>query len=244
MCCVPKFSTNLISLSQLLLDNPTLCINFTSSSCVIKDLQNKNPPLHIISSIGLYHLKMQSLYTPPVSQALHITSSSSKASTSTWYARLGHPSTQTTIKVINSNRLSCIRNHFTFCKDCIQAKAHVLSFSLSSSTNKPLELVHSDLWGPSPIVSYNGYKYYVSFIDDYSRFIWIYFLKNKSDALLAFTQFKLQVENLLNTTIKILRTDGGGEFLPIAKIFPQIMHQTSCLIHPNKMGQLKENIAK
>jgi GAG-pre-integrase domain len=235
--CVPKFSTNLISLSQLLLDNPTLCINFTSYSCVIKDLHNKNPPLHIISSNGLYHLKMQYFYTPPVFQALHITSSSSKASTSTWHARLGHPSTQTIIKVINSNRLPCIRNHFTFCKDCIQAKAHVLPFSLSSSsTNKPLELVHSDLWGPSPIVSYNGYKYYVSFIDDYSRFTWIYFLKNKSDALLAFTQFKLQVENLLNTTIKILRTDGGGKFLPIAKTFPQIMHQTSCPHIPQQNG--------
>jgi hypothetical protein len=70
-----------------------------------------------------------------------------------------------------------------------------------SSSSAPLDLIHSDLWGPSPIVSQKGMKYYVIFIDDYSRFTWIYFLKNKSDTVVAFTTFKAQVENLLNLKI-------------------------------------------
>jgi GAG-pre-integrase domain len=218
--CVPNFSTNLISLSQLLLQNPSLSINFTSSSYSIKDLHlPKNPPLPITSSKGLYIFKMKPIKSIP--QALHTTSSSSRATTTTWHARLGHPSTTTTLKVINSNKLPCVRNSFTFCKDCIQAKAHVLPFTLSSSSShSPLELIYSDVWGPSPVISSKGYKYYVTFIDDFSHFIWIYFLKNKSDVLQAFTLFKLQVENLLNTNIKTLRTDGGAEFKPIASKFP------------------------
>jgi GAG-pre-integrase domain/Integrase core domain len=172
-----------------------------------------------------------------ISQALHTTSSSSRATTTTWHARLGHPSTTTTLKVINSNKLPCVRNSFTFCKDCIQAKAHVLPFTLSSSSShSPLELIYSDVWGPSPVISSKGYKYYVTFIDDFSHFIWIYFLKNKSDVLQAFTLFKLQVENLLNTNIKTLRTDGGVEFKPIASKFPQLVHQTSCPHTPQQNG--------
>jgi gag-polypeptide of LTR copia-type/GAG-pre-integrase domain/Integrase core domain len=234
--CVPTFSANLISLSQLLHDNPSLTINFTSSSCSIKDLhQPKQPPLQISSSNGLYKFKMK----PPqlISQVFYTTSSTSRATTTTWHARLGHPSTTTTLKVINSNKLPCIRNSLTFCTHCIQAKAHVLPFSLSSSSSsKPLELVHSDVWGPCPVVSSKGYTYYVTFIDDFSHFVWIYFLKHKSDVVHAFTLFKSQAENLLNTTIKTLRTDGGAEYKPITTKFTQILHQTTCPHTPQQNG--------
>jgi gag-polypeptide of LTR copia-type/GAG-pre-integrase domain len=250
--CVPKFSTNLISLSQLLLDNPSLLINFTSSSCFIKDHHlPKIPPLHITSSHGLYKFKVLPInHTLPISQVFHTSSSSStissRASTSTWHARLGHPSTPTTLKIINSNSLPCTRNKFTFCKHCIQAKAHILPFNPSSSTSSsPLELIHSDLWGPSPIVSYKGYKYYVIFVDDFSRFTWIYFLKNKSDVVQAFTIFKAQVENLLNTTIKILRTDGGGgqNISPLQLNFLILFIKQAAHIHHSRMVLLKGNIA-
>jgi hypothetical protein len=53
-------------------------------------------------------------------------------------------------------------------------------------------------------------------------------MKHKSDVCQIFTIFKSQVENLLNTTIKILRTDGGAEYKPITTKFPTILHQTTC----------------
>ena len=60
--------------------------------------------------------------------------------------------------------------------------------------------------------SLNGYSYYASFIDDYSRKTWIYFLKKKDQVFERFKEFKPLVENLSEKKIKILRSDNGGEF--------------------------------
>jgi hypothetical protein len=98
------------------------------------------------------------------------------------------------------------------CGACQQAKSHPLSFSDSTRvTTKPLELVHSDVWGP--IIKFvNGYQYYVSFLDDYSHFTWIYLIKDKSDVESIFLEFQKRVELLLNTKIKSFQSDGGGEY--------------------------------
>lgn len=104
-----------------------------------------------------------------------------------------------------------------------------IAFFLStSSTLAPLELVHSDLWDPASITSTNSFRYYVVFIDDFTRFLWIYFLHSKDELVPTFTRFKTQVKNLLNSTIKTLRTDNGTEFTPLSQLFPQISHQRSC----------------
>lgn len=86
------------------------------------------------------------------------------------------------------------------------------------------------------MLSTNGFRYYVVFIDDLTRFTWLDFLTSKDEVTQVFTRFKTQVENLLNTTIKTLRTDGGTEFKPISKTFPQILHQTSCPYTPQQNG--------
>ena len=83
-------------------------------------------------------------------------------------------------------------------------KSHKLHFP-NSETNytRPLQLVESNFWGPSPILSSVGFKYYITFVDVYSRFTWIYFLRRKLEALETFIHFKTKVENTLNT-LKIL----------------------------------------
>jgi hypothetical protein len=63
-----------------------------------------------------------------------------------------------------------------------------------------------------PSSSINRYVYYVSFIDDYSRKTWIYFLKSKDEVFNKFMEFKALIENLSERKIKILRTDNGGEY--------------------------------
>jgi hypothetical protein len=75
-----------------------------------------------------------------------------------------------------------------------------------------LELVHSDVCGSIPSTSLSGYVYYVSFIDDYSRNTWVYFLKSKDGVLGKFNEFKALVENLSIMKIKILRSENGGEY--------------------------------
>ena len=62
------------------------------------------------------------------------------------------------------------------------------------------------------VTSLSGYVYYVSFIDDYSRKTWIYFLKGKNEVFNKFKEFKALVENLSEKKIKIFRSDNGGDF--------------------------------
>jgi transposase InsO family protein len=72
--------------------------------------------------------------------------------------------------------------------------------------------VHSDVFGPFIVPSLGGSLYYVSFIDDFSRKTWIYFLRKKLEVFKRFKDFKSLVENQSEKRIKVLRTDNGGEF--------------------------------
>ena len=72
--------------------------------------------------------------------------------------------------------------HEGICKGCVQGKNSKKTFPSSESKAKGiLEIVHSDVCGPMSSSSLSGYVYYVSFIDDFSRKTWIYFLKEKSE---------------------------------------------------------------
>ena len=88
-----------------------------------------------------------------------------------------------------------------------------MSFPSGSKRVKQiLELVHSDVFGPVKVTSLGRSVYYVSFIDDFSRNTWIYFLKKKYEVFDRFKEFKALVENRTKKKIKLLRTDNGGEF--------------------------------
>jgi transposase InsO family protein len=76
----------------------------------------------------------------------------------------------------------------------------------------PASYIHLDVWVPSPIVSFGGSSYFVTFVDDYSRKVWIYLLKIKVDVFNTFTEFKYLVEKITNRSVKCLRTYNGGEF--------------------------------
>jgi hypothetical protein len=101
------------------------------------------------------------------------------------------------------------------CEGCIFGKQHRESFPVGKSYREkdPLEIVHSDICGPMQTPSIGGNTYFLTFIDDFSRKTWIYFLKHKSDALGCFQQFKSLVEKQSGYYIKCLRTDRGGEYI-------------------------------
>jgi transposase InsO family protein len=103
--------------------------------------------------------------------------------------------------------------HNGVCKGCAQRKNVKKPFPRSDSKAKGvMDLIHSDVCGPISTTSLSGYVYYVSFIDDFSRKTWIYFLKNKYEVFIKFKEFKSLVENLSERKIKVLRSDNGGEF--------------------------------
>ena len=90
-----------------------------------------------------------------------------------------------------------------------------MSFLKTGKTPKAekLELVHTDLWGPSLVASFGGSKYYITFIDDSSRKVWVYFLKNKSDVFEIFKKWKAMVETETCLNVKCLRSDNEGEYI-------------------------------
>ncbi len=75
-----------------------------------------------------------------------------------------------------------------------------------------LDYVHSDVWGPTRELSLGGSVYYVTFIDDFSRKVWVYFLKQKSEVFSNFKLWKAEVENQTSRKIKYLRSDNGTEY--------------------------------
>ena len=90
-----------------------------------------------------------------------------------------------------------------------------LLFSSSGSRSKGvLELIHLDFCGSMSSASLTGFEYYTTFIDDFSRKTWIYFLRSKKseEVLLRFQEFKALVENQIGKKIKVLRLDNGGEY--------------------------------
>ena len=100
------------------------------------------------------------------------------------------------------------------CEDCTMGKQKKVTFSKAARSSKPgkLELVHTDVWGPAPVRSLGGSLYYITFIDDSTRKVWVYFLKNKSDVFSTFIKWKAEVENQIGARVKCLRSDNGGEY--------------------------------
>jgi transposase InsO family protein len=150
---------------------------------------------------------------PPPSHVCLQSVCDNASSADIWHKRLGHPNARVLQHVFSSHLHKRVPPKLPFCKHCVQGKMTQLPFPHSTSTTHfPLELVHSDVWGPSPITSINGTRFFVIFVDDFSRFTWFFPLKHKSQVLSSFVHFKNTMENLLNTSIKILRTDCGTEY--------------------------------
>ncbi|RVX16420.1 Retrovirus-related Pol polyprotein from transposon TNT 1-94 [Vitis vinifera] len=136
--------------------------------------------------------------------------------TSLWHRRLGHMSEKGMKMLLSKGKLPELKSiDFDMCESCILGKQKKVSFLKTSRTPKAekLELVHTDLWGPSPVASLGGSRYYITFIDDSSRKVWVYFLKNKSDVFVTFKKWKVMVETETGLKVKCLRSDNGGEYI-------------------------------
>ncbi len=69
-----------------------------------------------------------------------------------------------------------------------------------------------DVWGPTPVKSLGGARYFVTFVDDYSRMCWVYLMKEKSQVFEIFKEWKAKVELQTGKELKCVRSDNGGEY--------------------------------
>ena len=126
-----------------------------------------------------------------------------------WHCRLGHPSSQ------HMNHIPVLpcKAPTNICSVCPQAKQHRNSFPLSTiRANKVFELLHVDIWGPYRTTTYDGFKLFLSIVDDYSRTTWVFLLSHKSNAFCMLESFITYVTNQFHTQVQVIRSDNGSEF--------------------------------
>ncbi|RVW36414.1 Retrovirus-related Pol polyprotein from transposon TNT 1-94 [Vitis vinifera] len=130
-----------------------------------------------------------------------------------WHKRLGHISNQRIQRLVSDGILDPLDfSDFQVCIECIKGKQTNMKKKNANRCSDVLELIHTDICGPFPTPSWNGQQYFITFIDDYSRYGYLYLIHEKSQSLDVFKNFKAEVENQLSKKIKAVRSDRGGEY--------------------------------
>lgn len=134
-----------------------------------------------------------------------------------WHRRLAHVSPyliEHTCKNVGARGLPFLRGENFNCEMCKLNKYRRTSFKAVNfiRSKSPLELLYTDLWGPSPVKGRKGERYFISIIDDYSRKASLYPIKEKSEAFEVLKQHINRVERFLGRKVKAIRSDNGGEF--------------------------------
>lgn len=208
----PGITKNLLSVGTLADQHKTLV--FRSNGCFVLD--NTTLKVEIFApretSKGLYRL----LGTQKsVESEVNLLNPNSPATL--WHKRLGHFHTKGIQRMIHFEAVKGLPHlHFAnqTCSGC-QLEKHARTKMPKQATHhasKILELVHSDVCGPFKVNSLGGCRYFVTFIDDFSKKIWIYFLTNKNQVLSKFQHFVHLMKTTTGQVVKTLRTDNGGEY--------------------------------
>jgi len=194
----------------------------------VKDLMTKTVLLSGRSRGGLYVLYESSATSLP--QAFLSTRISTSADV--WHHCLGHPSPCILHFLVSNKKVSYTSKYFDFnCSACPLGKSSRLSLKTTGhQTQAPLDLIFSDVWGPSPMLSCDEFRYFVISMDAHIRFIWFYPLAAKSDVFTVFYQFQAQVERQFSLKIKSVQTDWGGEYRKLNTYFKTISihHRVIC----------------
>ena len=221
---VPSFRRNLISISCL--DKFGYCCSFRNG--MVSLYLNSN-----VIGIGSLRDKLYKLNIKATNgnETLHSSNYGIKRklinenSSMLWHKRLGHISNQR-IQRLGSEGIFDTLDFLDFqaCIECIKGKQTNMRENNANRCNDVLELIHTDICGPFPTLSWNGQQYFITFIDDYSRYGCLYLIHEKSQSLDVFKNFKVEVENQLSKKIKVVeydprceyygRYDGSGEQRP------------------------------
>ncbi|KAF7844933.1 Retrovirus-related Pol polyprotein from transposon TNT 1-94 [Senna tora] len=208
---VPNFSRNLISISKLV----PLGYSFEFSNNMFKLFFKSNIVGNGTMSDGLFRVQLQdntSYDTMHASSSIGIKRCATNENSSMlWHRRLGHISLERVKRLVKEGVLNALDfTDFNTCIDCIKGKQTNKTKKGPKRSSSLLEIIHTDIC--SPDMNSSNQKYFITFIDDYSRYMFLYLLNNKNETLDAFKVLKAEVEKQCDKQIKIVRLDRGGEY--------------------------------
>ncbi|KAG9454283.1 hypothetical protein H6P81_007187 [Aristolochia fimbriata] len=234
---VPKLSLNLISGGQLC--DLGFHVLFTSFGCQVQDPTSVKV-LGTGRKVGKL-FEIEALDTLPNPHLRYSFVASSDSEFALWHSRLGHVSSYTLLKLVSNGILGSVSSAPLNCISCKLGKHTALLYNSSDLRDSaPFDLIHSDVWGPAPISTMGGSAYYVVFIDDFSRFVWVYLLQCHSAFYTAYVEFSTMVHTQFSKSIKIFLSDSGGEYA--SHQFRALLknhgtqHQLSCPYTPQQNG--------
>ncbi|KAJ0726566.1 putative RNA-directed DNA polymerase [Helianthus annuus] len=223
---VPQIKQNLLSVQQFCHDN-NVFFEFHSTFFSVKDKSTRTTLLTGPSNDGLYTFCL-----PRIQDVPKVAFSTARASSKTWHQRLGHPHHQLLKSMFSKFCLPVSDKHSSFaCDSCCVGKSSKLSLPLSDyHSSHVLDLVICDVWGPASVTSFDGHNYFLLCVDHYSKFMWFFPLKLKSDVFETFKQFITMAVRQFQTKLKSVQTDWGGEFRRLSPLFLErgIIHRLSC----------------
>ncbi|CAN1752640.1 Retrovirus-related Pol polyprotein from transposon RE1 [Linum perenne] len=224
---IPSFQFNLLSASKLTSQHSCRAV-FSDYDCLFQDIKTSK-------TIGIAEVR-NGLYRLTLPRASSQISSCSKVFFDLWHFRLGHTSVKGLARSLGSK---C--NDTFHCTVCPIAKQHKLPFSSSKSlAPSPFALIHVDIWGPFSEPTFDDHRYFLTIVDDKTRFTWVRLMKLKSEARQLLVDFCTMVENQFHTSIKIVRSDNGLEFaMPNFYSSKGIIHQTTCVYTSQQNGRVE-----
>ncbi|KAJ9567488.1 hypothetical protein OSB04_003454 [Centaurea solstitialis] len=237
---VPQIKKHLLSVQNFCKDNHVY-FEFHATFFVVKDTSTHSTLLTGPSDGGLYSINL------PTSQSLpKVAFSTTRTTTTTWHQRLGHPHSQLFQTMLSKYCLPVSNKTFDFhCNSCSVGKSSKLNLLSSDyKSSHILDLVFCDVWGPAPVTSFDGHTYFLLCVDHFSKFMWLFPLKRKSDVVDVFKRFVSMAERQFSTKLKTVQTDWGGEFRNLSHFFLLLASFTvSLALTPaNKMVSLRDAI--
>jgi hypothetical protein len=211
----PDINCNLLSVRKILDDKLAETCTFTKDS-FIASRSDGTIALHGARSGDSWTLALD----PSSDQSCHIAMDATLKQNINdallWHYRMGHLNMDALSQLSNGTLVDGVKfnSKKINCPSCVMGKHSQSPFPKSGATRatRPGEKIHSDVHGPFNIQSSRGYRYFVTFIDDYSRMVHVAFMRKKSDVFSHFVEFATRVRTLFGRSISVLHTDNGGEY--------------------------------